>query len=73
MNEITNIITTFFNIFREDILEYYHKSLSYLKDLVTYKKIDLNKKIEEESENQIKGNLEKMLKAINGVRNCNGK
>ncbi|MFX1418240.1 MAG: hypothetical protein ACFE9N_04885 [Promethearchaeota archaeon] len=64
MNEITDTLTVFFNIFRDDILEYYNKSYSYLKDLITYKKIDLNKKIEAENERQIHDTLVQILKAI---------
>lgn len=64
MKEITDILSVFFNIFRNDILEYYQKSYSYLKDLIVYKKIDLNKQIETENEIQITNTLEKMLKAI---------
>ena len=48
MKEIIDIFTDFFAIMRDYILEYYQKSHSYLKDLITYKKIDLFKKIEDE-------------------------
>lgn len=64
MKEITDILTVFFNIFRNDILEYYQKSYSYLKDLIVYKRINLDKKIDTENENQVKFDLEQMLKAI---------
>jgi hypothetical protein len=64
MKEITDILTVFFNIFRNDVLEYYQKSYSYLKDLVVYKKINLDKKIEKENENQVKFALEQILKAV---------
>lgn len=64
MKEIIDILTVFFNIFRNDILEYYQKSYSYLKDLIAYKKVNLDKKIETENDKQIKKSVEKMLKAI---------
>jgi hypothetical protein len=64
MKEITEILSVFFNIFRNDILEYYQKTYSYLRDLIAYKKIDLNKKIETNNDNQIKNTLNSMLKAM---------
>jgi len=64
MKEITDIFTDFFALMRDDILEYYQKSYSYLKDLILYKKIDLNKKIDSKSERNLISNLRKMLKAI---------
>ncbi len=64
MKEITDILSVFFNIFRNDILEYYQKSSAYLKDLIVYKKINLDKKVETENENQVKFTIEQMLRAI---------
>lgn len=64
MKEIIDIFTDFFAIMRDDILEYYQKSYSYLRDLIKYKKIDLFKKTETESEKNLISNLKKMLKAI---------
>jgi hypothetical protein len=64
MNEIIETLTVFLNIMRDDILEYYQKSYSYLKDLIEYKKINLNKKIETENEKKINNTLAKILKAI---------
>ncbi|MCK4380469.1 MAG: hypothetical protein KAW51_04965, partial [Candidatus Lokiarchaeota archaeon] len=64
MKEIIDIFTNFFTIMRDDILEYYQKSHSYLKDLINYKKINLFQKTETESEKNLRSNLKKMLKAI---------
>lgn len=64
MKNITDILTGFFSIMKNEIFEYYQKSYSYLKDLVAYKKIDLKIKTETKSEKQIKATLGKMLKAI---------
>jgi hypothetical protein len=64
MKEIIDVLTVFFNIFRNDILEYYQKTYSYLRNLIEYKKIDLNKKIETDNDNQVYITLENMLKAI---------
>ncbi|MFX1374371.1 MAG: hypothetical protein ACFFA0_01030 [Promethearchaeota archaeon] len=64
MKEIVDILTVFFNIMRDDILTYYQKTYSYIKDLIRHKKIDLNKPINSESEFDVKKNLDEMLKAI---------
>ena len=64
MKEITEIFTDFFALMRDDILKFYQNSYSYLKDLILYKKIDLNKKIDTQSERNLISNLRKMLKAI---------
>jgi len=64
MKKITDILTDFFSIMKNEIFEYYQKSYAYLKDLVAYKKIDLKIKTETESEKQIKNSLGKILKAI---------
>ena len=64
MKEIADILTDFLATLRNEILDYYKKSYSYLKDLIAYKKIDLNKKTQKESEKHLKNTLGKMLKAI---------
>ncbi len=64
MKEITEILTDFFAIMKDDILEYYHRSHSYLKDLILYKKLDLNRKTSNEREKNLSLNLKKMLKAV---------
>lgn len=64
MKNIIDILASFFSVMRNEILEYFTKSSSYLKDLIIYKKIDLNRKVEGESNQQIKNSLVKMLKAI---------
>ncbi len=64
MKEIIDILTVFLNIFRNDIIEYYQNTYSYLRDLIKYKKIDFKKKIKTENENQVKNTLDIMLKAI---------
>ncbi|MFW9989119.1 MAG: hypothetical protein ACFFC3_10720 [Candidatus Odinarchaeota archaeon] len=64
MRNITDILTDFFAIMKDDILEYYHLSHSYLKDLITYKKFDLNRKTVNEREKNLYLNLKKILKAI---------
>ncbi|MFX1568499.1 MAG: hypothetical protein ACFFCV_09035 [Promethearchaeota archaeon] len=64
MKNILDILTSFFSLMKNEVLEYFRKSSSYLKDLIIYKKIDLNRIIESESDRQIKNSLEKLLKAI---------
>lgn len=64
MKEIADILTDFLAVLRNDIFEYYEKCYSYLKDLIAYKKINMNKKTENESEKHLKNTLGKMLKAV---------
>ncbi|NVM35874.1 MAG: hypothetical protein HWN81_09780 [Candidatus Lokiarchaeota archaeon] len=64
MKDITDVFTDFFAIMRDDILEYYQRSYSYLKDLIKYKKVDLDKITDTEREKNQIINLRKMLKAI---------
>ena len=64
MKEITDIFTDFFALMRDDILKFYQNSYSYLKDLIIYKKLDLDKKTDDEREKNLISNLRKMLKAI---------
>ncbi|MFX0034854.1 MAG: hypothetical protein ACFE9I_04335 [Candidatus Hermodarchaeota archaeon] len=64
MKKITDILTDLIENLKDDILQYYLKSHSYLIDLINYKKVDLNKKIEGENEKNINNTLKKMLKAI---------
>jgi len=64
MKEIIDFFTDFLAIMRDDIQEYYIRTYSYLRDLIKYKKIDLFKKTETESEKNLRSNLKKMLKAI---------
>ncbi len=64
MKRIIEILANFISLMRNEVLEYYQKTSSYLKDLIIYKKIDLKRKIEAESDKEIKNSLIKMLKAI---------
>ena len=57
---------------REDIIDYYQKCYSYLKDHITYKRIDLTKKIKSESEKSKKNTLIEMLSAIKASFNTIG-
>lgn len=64
MEDIVTFLTKFLALSRVEILEYYDKSSSYLKDLISYKNIDLNKELSAETESTKVITLEKMLKAI---------
>jgi len=64
MEDALNLLTEFTSILKEDILEYYNNTYFYLKDLISYKNINLNKSISSEDKATIKDTLERMVKAI---------
>jgi len=64
MEDISQILTEFLTLFRNEILEYYKLTNSYLKDLVGYKNIDLATQIHTVSEGIKNNTYEKILKAI---------
>ena len=64
MEEISQILTEFLEKFRNEILEYYKLTNTYLKDLVAYKNVELKKKIHTESEGIKNNSYEKILKAV---------
>lgn len=64
MEDIGTFLTKFLALSRAEILEYYNKSTSYLKDLISYKNIDLNIELSAETESIKIITLEKILKAI---------
>jgi len=64
MEDALNLLTEFVSILKEDILEYYNNTYFYLKDLISYKNINLNKSISSEDKATIKDTLERMVKAI---------
>lgn len=64
MEERIVILTKFSQLLRNEILDYYDKTHLYLKDLVFYKKIDLNGEISRSDHENIKNNLKLMLKAV---------
>ncbi len=64
MEDISQIFSKFLASLKNDTLEYYRLTYSYLKDLITYKNIDLKTSSISESEEIIKKTLENILKAI---------
>ncbi|MFX0028127.1 MAG: hypothetical protein ACFE8B_02880 [Candidatus Hermodarchaeota archaeon] len=64
MEERIVILTKFSQLLRNEILDYYDKTHLYLKDLVSYKNIDLNGEISRSDHENIKNNLKLMLKAV---------
>ncbi len=64
MEERVIFLTKFTQLLRNEVLDYYDKSHLYLKDLVSYKDIDLRKDPTKENEESLRNTLIKMLKAI---------
>lgn len=59
-----NFLTDFITSLRNEVLEYYNRTHLYLKDLVSYKNIDLRKDLTEVSEEILQDTILKMVKAI---------
>jgi len=72
MEETLSLLTEFFSLLRQDILKYYNNTFFYLKDLISYKNINLNKTISTENEVTIKNTLERMIKTISTGLNIMG-
>lgn len=64
MEERIVLLTKFLQSLRNEVLEYYDKTHLYLKDLVSYKNIDLKEETLEQTEESINTTLLLMLKAI---------
>ncbi|MHA2393289.1 MAG: hypothetical protein ACXAEX_15215 [Promethearchaeota archaeon] len=64
MEETVNFLNEFLSLVKNDVLDYFDKTHSYLKDLVSYKNVNLGKSILTETKENISDELEKMLKAI---------
>jgi len=64
MEEIKPILTNFLSSLKAEILDYFNHSYSYLKDLISYKNIDLNKKTSDESKKSMKNTSKDITKAI---------
>ncbi|MFX1278163.1 MAG: hypothetical protein ACFFA3_02030 [Promethearchaeota archaeon] len=64
MGERVIILTKFSQLLRNEILEYYNKSYLYLRDLVSYKNIDLREELGSTNKEITKKNILLMLKAV---------
>lgn len=64
MEDISQILTEFLAKFRNEVLEYYKLTNTYLKDLVAYKNVELKTKLHTVSEGIKNNSYEKILKAV---------
>jgi len=64
MEEIKPILTNFLSSLKAEILDYFNHSYSYLKNLISYKNIDLNKKTSDDSKKSMKNTSKDITKAI---------
>jgi len=64
MEDISQILTEFLAKFRNEVLEYYILTNTYLKDLVAYKNVELKTKLHTVSEGIKNNSYEKILKAV---------
>ena len=72
INEITTALANFCHVLKTEILEYYNRCYSYVKDLYAEKSIDVTFKIAYESEKDIKDTVEAMIKTTNLALNTIG-
>jgi len=64
MEDIQNFLNKFLKMVKIEVFDYYERTQSYLKDLISYKKVNLKKQTKDENEEVLKETLEKILKAI---------
>jgi len=64
MEERVIFLTKFSQLLRNEVLDYYDKTHLYLRDLISYKNIDLREDPSKESEESLRNTLLKMSKAI---------
>ncbi|MHA1884566.1 MAG: hypothetical protein ACXAAI_11425 [Promethearchaeota archaeon] len=64
MEESGKFLHEFLSVMREDLLNFFHKTHSYLRDLVSYKKFKLKKKVPPLTDSSFKRELDEILKAV---------
>jgi len=64
MEESGKFLNEFLSVMREDLLNFFHKTHSYLRDLVSYKKFKLKKKVPSHTDSSFKRELDEILKAV---------
>ncbi|MHA2120381.1 MAG: hypothetical protein ACW990_04150 [Promethearchaeota archaeon] len=64
MEESRKFLDEFLSVMRDDLLNYFHKTHSYLRDLVSYKNFNLKKKVPSDNVGSFKKELDQILKAI---------
>ncbi|MFW9941909.1 MAG: hypothetical protein ACFFFT_12775 [Candidatus Thorarchaeota archaeon] len=64
MEELVIFLTKFSQFLRNEVLDYYDKTHLYLRDLISYKNVDLREDPSKENKESVKNTLLKMSKAI---------
>lgn len=64
MEEIKPFLTNFLSSLKAEILEFFNRSYSYLKDLISYKKVDFKRKTSDDSKKSMKNASKNITKAI---------
>jgi len=72
MENISKIIAELTNQFKPEILDYYNKCYTYIKDLYSYKNIDISKKLSDLPDNLVEQNLYAIISATNSALNTIG-
>ena len=70
MSDSVNVLSAICSTLKDDILDYYSRYYSYIKDLLADKSVDLKFKTSYESDKSIKQTVDTMIKTTpNDIRN----
>jgi hypothetical protein len=64
MEESGKFLNEFLSMMRDDLLNFFNKTHSYLRDLVSYKNFELKKKVPSLNDSSFKSELDEILKAV---------
>ncbi len=64
MEEVAPILENFIQLFKDEIYNFYNRTYSYIKDILSEKEVNLRKKTSQDSEKTRQKNIETMLNAI---------
>ena len=64
MEEVAPILESFIQLFKDEIYNFYNRTYSYIKDILSEKEVNLEKKTAQDSEKTRQKNIETMLNAI---------
>jgi len=72
MENISKILAALTNQLKQEISDYYNKCYTYIKDLYSYKKIDVSKKLSDLPDNLVEQNIYAIISATNSALNTIG-
>ncbi|MFX1322716.1 MAG: hypothetical protein ACFFBZ_00115 [Promethearchaeota archaeon] len=72
MENISNILTELAKKLKSEILDHYNKCYTYIKDLYSYKNIDISKELSDLPDNLVEQNIRALISATNSALNTIG-